>query len=100
MPLSDLTSPTRRITMGEIYRLVAAQGKTLQDIHTAVEARPKWADIERIEKARDDREKLQDQAIKDLEDNNKWVSRTVSGSLIAAGVAILTAAAPLVGKAL
>lgn len=98
MPLSDLTTPTRRITMGEIYRLVAAQGKTLTDIHTAVEARPKWADIDRLEKARDEQQKIQDGAIKDLEDNNKWLVRTVGGTLIAALLGLLMAAAPIVNR--
>lgn len=98
MPLSDLTTPTRRVTMGEIYRLVAAQGRTLTDIHTAVEARPKWADIDRLEKARDDREAIQNQAIKDLEDNNKWQIRTIGGALIAGVLALIMSAAPIVNK--
>ena len=84
--------------MGEVYRLVAAQGAKLTEIHTAVEARPKWADIDRLEKSRDEQQKLQDQAIKDLEDNNKWIVRTVGGTLIGAILALVMAAGPILNR--
>lgn len=86
------------MSMGELYRLLAAQSKTLGDIQAGIEARPKWVDIDRLEKARDLREEIQDQAIKDLEDNGKWQVRTIGAALVGAVGAILLAAAPFVNR--
>jgi hypothetical protein len=97
MPLTDFATG-RRISLGELGRMIHAQGKTLEDIQAGVEKRPKWADVERLEKNRDQEQEKQDQAIKDLEDNQKFTTRTVIGAVIAAVGAILTAAAPLVNR--
>ena len=96
MPLEITTS--RRISLGELGRMIQTQGKTLEDIQAGVEKRPKWADVERLEKARDQEQEKQDEAIKDLEDNQKWMTRTVIAAVIGAVGAILTAAAPLVNR--
>jgi hypothetical protein len=96
MPLEIMTN--RRISLGELGRMIHAQGKTLEDIQAGVEKRPKWVDVERLEKSRDQEQEKQDEAIKDLEDNQKWMTRTIIAAVIAAVGAILTAAAPLVNR--
>lgn len=77
------------VTLGEVYRLIKDQSKTLDTMSYNMDKKPSWDDIERMEEARIERgklhaakEQLQDQAIKALEDNNRWLVRTVIASLI------------------
>lgn len=74
------------VTLGEVYRLLVGQGKALGDIGGSLEKRPTWDDINRLHA-------VQNQAIKDLEDANRWVVRTVGAALITAlGTAVAVAA--------
>lgn len=70
------------VTLGEVYRTLVAQGKTLGDISASLEKRPTWEDINRLEEARDKEQKAQDAAIKDLEDGSRWLVRTVGAALV------------------
>lgn len=97
MPHTDPLTITE-VTLGEVYRLMKDQGETLTGIGNAVAQRPTWADITRMEEARlersklhAEREKLQDQAIKDLQDGNRWVVRTVGTALVTALAGLITA---------
>lgn len=72
------------VTLGEVYRLQVAQNKTLEGIGAGLQQRPTWDDVNRLEAARVAREVLQNQAIKELEDGNRWLVRTVGAALITA----------------
>jgi hypothetical protein len=73
------------VTLGEVYRLMLTQGQTLTGIGTGLEKRPTWDDMNRINA-------VQDQAIKDLEDANRWLVRTVGAALVTAlGTAVVLA---------
>jgi hypothetical protein len=101
------------VTLGEVFRSVQAMGQDLKGIATnltaGLEKRPTWDDINRIESNRmaaeaareaavAATETLQNEAIKALQDNNKWLVRTAGAALvtgllsapIAIGVAVLT----------
>lgn len=90
------------VTLGEVFRTVQAQSEVLKEIRDAIDKRPTMETIERIEKARDlreeahrlateQREQLQNAAIKDLEDTNTWLTRTTFGALITALAGLGTA---------
>jgi hypothetical protein len=80
------------VTLGEVYRLMLTQGQTLAGISGSLEKRPTWDDITRLEAARVVGERTQDQAIKDLEDANRWLVRTVGAALVTAlGTAVVLA---------
>ena len=81
------------VTLGELYRLLTAQAGTLASIQETITKRPTWEDINRIEKTRDEKEQLQNDAIKALEDANRWLTRTVIGALITALGALAVAIA-------
>lgn len=90
-----MSEATTEITLGEVYRLLKDQAGVLATMAGHLEKRPTWADIERMETARVERESLaaakvviQDLAVKDLEDANRWMVRTVAGTLITALVAV------------
>ena len=72
------------VTLGEVYRLVKGQGETLGSIKESIDKRPTWEDIKRMEGARDREQKEQNEAIKALEDNNRWTIRTVGAALVTA----------------
>jgi len=73
------------VTLGEVYRLMLTQGQTLLGISGSLEKRPTWDDINRLKA-------VQDQAIKDLEDANRWLVRTVGAALVTAlGTAVVLA---------
>lgn len=104
-PVDPLT--ITEVTLGEVYRLMQTQAETLAGIGQAVEKRPTWADIERMEEARVERgklhaekEKLQDQAIRELVDGNRWVVRTVGAALITALAGLVTAVGAAVSNGL
>lgn len=97
------------VTLGEVFRSVQALGTDLKDIKAGLEKRPTWDDINRMEVNRlaaeaaritadTATETAQNEAIKALQDNNKWLVRTAGAALvtgvlsapIAIGVAILT----------
>jgi hypothetical protein len=80
------------VTLGEVYRLMLAQGLTLQGISASLEKRPTWDDINRLEASREAQELLQNQAIKALEDGSRWLVRTVGTALVTAlGTAVVVA---------
>lgn len=81
------------VTLGEVYRLQVGLAGTLDGIKESIDKRPTWEAIDRLEKARDATEKLQNQAIKDLEDGNKWLVRTVIAALVAGLGGLVMAAA-------
>ena len=90
--MPDATTVTD-ITLGEVYRLQVGLSETLGGIKESIDKRPTWEAIDRLEAARDATEKLQNQAIKDLQDGTRWLVRTVGAALITAlgaavGVAI------------
>lgn len=85
------------VTLGEVYRLVAAQDGRLAAIQETITKRPTWEDVNRMEKARDDKEKLQNEAIKALEDANRWLVRTVIAALLTGLVALAVAGIKLAG---
>jgi hypothetical protein len=87
MPPIDPMTVTE-VTLGEVYRLMLAQGQTLTGISASLEKRPTWDDVNRLEAARAGRESIQNQAIKDLEDGNKWLVRAVIGAALGALAAI------------
>lgn len=70
------------VTLGEVYRLQLTQSETLGGIKESIEKRPTWDDINRIEKAREVTEKLQNEAIKALEDGNRWLVRLIGAALV------------------
>ena len=84
---------TEDVTLGEVFRSVQTLGTDLRAIASSLEKRPTWEDINRIEANRaaaemaraastQATETLQNEAIKGLQDNNKWLVRAVIGSLI------------------
>jgi len=100
---------TEDVTLGEVFRSVQALGADLRAITSSMEKRPTWEDINRIEANRiaaetakatatASTETAQNEAIKALQDNNKWLVRTAGAALvtgvlsapIAIAVAILT----------
>jgi len=100
---------TEDVTLGEVFRSVQALGADLRAITSSMEKRPTWEDINRIEANRisadtaraaatQATETLQNEAIKALQDNNKWLVRTAGAALvtgvlsapIAIAVAIMT----------
>ena len=70
------------VTLGEVYRLMLTQGRTLESISGSLAQRPTWDDITRLETARMAQEQTQNQAIKDLEDGSRWLVRTVGAALV------------------
>lgn len=85
------------VTLGEVFRSVQAMGADLKGIATSLtaglEKRPTWDDINRIETNRTAAdtareaanaatETLQNEAIKTLQDNNKWLVRTAGAALV------------------
>ena len=96
------------VTLGEVYRLMTAQGATLAAISQSLEHRPTWDDLTRMEAARLEREKLTaarevlaGQAVKDLQDAQRWLVRTVAGTLLtalAAAAGVVINAASLAGR--
>lgn len=86
-------APLEGVTLGELYRLLEAQGKTLAGIQESITKRPTWHDIERLQETRDKEQGTQDVAIKALEDANRWLTRTVIGALITALGALAVAIA-------
>ena len=75
---------TTEVTLGEVYRLQVTQASVLEAIRDSMDKRPTWEDIKRQEAARDREQKEQNEAIKALEDNNRWTVRTVGAALITA----------------
>jgi hypothetical protein len=72
------------VTLGEVYRLQLAQTTVLEGIRESMDKRPTWEDINRQETARDKAEQKQNEAIKALEDNNRWTWRTLAAAAITA----------------
>jgi hypothetical protein len=77
------------ITLGEVYRLQVGLSETLGGIKESIDKRPTWEAIDRLEKARDATEVLQNVAIKKLEDAQTWLVRTVGAALVTALVAAI-----------
>jgi hypothetical protein len=55
---------------------------TLTSVAEKIEKRPTWEDLNRIEANRDGTELIQNEAIKALQDNNKWLVRTAGAALV------------------
>lgn len=91
--MAETVAPLEGVTIGEVYRLQLAQSETLSGIKESIEKRPTWHDIERLQATRDKEQAIQDQAIKALEDANRWLTRTVIGALITALGALAVAIA-------
>ena len=72
------------VTLGEVYRLQVGLAGTLDGIKESIDKRPTWEAIDRLEKARDATELLQNAAIKKLEDAQTWLVRAVGGALVTA----------------
>lgn len=72
------------VTLGEVYRLQLSQTTVLESIRSSMDKRPTWEDIKRQEAARDREQQDQNDAIKSLEDNNRWTVRTVGAALVTA----------------
>lgn len=81
------------VTLGEVYRMQKTQGETLTAIRESIDKRPTREEIDRLEKSRDKEQEEQNQAIKALEDQNTWRTRTVGAALVTAltGLAVAVA---------
>lgn len=87
---------TTEVTTGEVTRNLEKVFKSLDNLTTAVEARPDWDDLRRTEASltaqltaevtmRQAERMNADKSIKSLEDWNKWAVRTVGGAVLLAG---------------
>lgn len=85
------------VTLGEISRGVTAAREDIAKVQTALEARPDWEDVKRMERVlvhqiesavneSKTRDGLQDLAIAKLEGWGNWATKAVGGLVIAAVV--------------
>lgn len=86
---------TTSITLGEISRNIDGARKDLAKLQTAVESRPDWEDVKRVERglelqikaaetAANTKDALQDMAIAKLEGWGNWATKAAGGVIIAA----------------
>lgn len=86
---------TTAITLGEISRNIDGARKDLAKLQTAVESRPDWEDVKRVERglelqiktaetAAATKDALQDMAIAKLEGWGNWATKAAGGIIIAA----------------
>lgn len=86
---------TTAVTLGEISRNVTAARDDLAKLQTAVESRPDWEDVKRVERGLElqiktaennaaTKDALQDLAIAKLEGWGNWATKAAGGIIIAA----------------
>ncbi len=86
--MPDATTITE-VTLGEVYRRVNDVADAVGTVSESLNKKPSWDDIRRMEEARVERSKLhaekekkQDEAIKALEEANRWLSRTAIAAIL------------------
>lgn len=86
---------TTAVTLGEISRGVSAAREDIQSLRTAVESRPDWEDVKRVERGLElqikaaetavkAKDALQDAAIAKLEGWGNWATKAVGGLVLTA----------------
>lgn len=77
------------ISTGELGRRIDALAAAMTGMSEKMDGRPSWHDMDRLSAIRDNEQKKQDEAIRDLEGAQTWVFRTSIGALIVGVVGIL-----------
>lgn len=94
MPPTD----TDVMAPGEVGRTLLRLEEGIKDIAGKLERRPSWTALERLEEARDARDKIRDAEIAELKDSHRWVTRAVIGALITGLVGLVLASSLTLGQ--
>jgi hypothetical protein len=83
------------VSLGELSRnfksLQQSIGTGFERLEKKIDDRPSWQSIERMEKVHEATHKALETDVKELQDSNRWITRTVFAALLTGLVSIAVA---------